>query len=325
MKQYQARLYQANDFDLWNAFLAKARNATFLFHRNFMEYHADRFADYSLLVFDDQTLLAILPANRAGDAVHSHQGLTYGGLVIDRQLRLGEVIGIFRSVLAFLNQNGIKTLFLKELPVIYTKGFTAEMGYCLFLLGAKMYRNDCLSVIDTTQSFTFSKSRKECIRRGISNGLRIVEEPHFELFWNEILIPNLQRKHAAKPVHSWQEMERLHDHFPQHIRHFNVYEKERIVAGTTIFVTEFVAHPQYVSGNENNNALGSLDYLYSHLITDVFADKKYFDFGPSHEENGRKINQGILFWKESFGAKTVLQPFYQVDTPAYPLLDDILL
>lgn len=305
--------------------MGKAKNATFLFHRNFMEYHADRFSDFSLMVFDRQELVAAMPAHKTGAVLHSHQGLTYGGLVLSPSLRLGEVIGIFKSVLAFLDEHRLTTLMLKQLPAMYANGFSEEVEYCLFLLNATAYRKDCLSVIDNSKPLSFSKSRKECIRRGISNGLRIVEEPRFELFWNEILIPNLQRRHEAKPVHTWQEMVALHQDFPDNIRHFNVYDGDRIVAGTTIFVTDSVAHPQYVSGNENNNELGSLDYLYSHLITEVFAGKRYFDFGPSHQDNGKKINQGILFWKESFGARTTIQGFYEVQTANHYLLDNILI
>jgi len=42
-----------------------------------MEYHKDRFNDYSLLVYKDQKLFGLLPANITNDTVVSHQGLTY--------------------------------------------------------------------------------------------------------------------------------------------------------------------------------------------------------------------------------------------------------
>ena len=49
---------------------------------DFVEYHSDRFTDYSLMVYEDQKLIAIMPANfdENGD-VHSHQGLSYGGVL----------------------------------------------------------------------------------------------------------------------------------------------------------------------------------------------------------------------------------------------------
>ncbi|MBL7885633.1 MAG: GNAT family N-acetyltransferase [Flavobacterium sp.] len=325
MKNYFVRLYQKEDFALWNDCIGQAKNATFLFHRNFMEYHNDRFDDYSLMVFEGEKLVAVLPANRVGETVFSHQGLTYGGLVLTPKSKLSSVIAIFKTVLLFLYENGILHLNLKPIPSFYCAQFADEIDYCLFITKANLYKREALSLLNLTQDFSFSKDRKQCVRRGIKANLLVKEEPNFELFWNEILIPNLDKKHQSKPVHTVEEITKLHQHFPENIRHFNVYFENQIVAGTTIFVTDKVAHPQYISGNEMKNELGSLDFLYHHLIHEVFADKTYFDFGPSHEENGTKIKEGILFWKESFGTKTVTQSFYEVETKNHFLLDTVLI
>ena len=310
---------------LWNDFVSRAKNATFLFHRDFMEYHSDRFLDYSLLVFENENLISILPANRIEQLVFSHQGLTYGGFVFEEKIKLGQLINIVKEVLCFLAENEIETLKLKLIPNIYNTFFSEELEYAMFITEAKLMRRDCLSVLDLTKQYKFSKTRKESIHRGNKNNLNIVEEPNFKLFWNEILIPNLDKKYNAKPVHTVEEIERLHRQFPNNIRHFNVYDKDDIVAGTTIFVTDKVAHPQYISGNSQKNELGSIDYLYHYLITEIFKDKHYFDFGPSHENDGKQINQGILFWKESFGAKTTVQDWYEVEVNNYKNLKDILI
>ncbi|MFN3754758.1 GNAT family N-acetyltransferase [Flavobacterium sp.] len=325
MKNYTVRRYHSDDFLLWNAFIGTAKNATFLFHRDFMEYHADRFEDYSLLVFEGQKLVSVIPANVIDNKIFSHQGLTYGGFVFGEKVKLGEVIIIVKSVLAFLNLNKFESFQLKLVPSIYNSTFSEEIEYAMFLTEAQLIRRDCLSVIDLQQSFSFKKDRKKCILRSQKHNLLIKEEPDFEFFWNEILIPNLSKKHQSKPVHSSQEITKLQNAFPNNIRHFNVYQNDKIVAGTTVFVTDKVAHPQYISANEQKNELGSLDFLYNHLITKVFKDKSYFDFGPSHEENGKKINGGILFWKESFGAKTTVQDFYEIKTANYPLLENVLI
>jgi lipid II:glycine glycyltransferase (peptidoglycan interpeptide bridge formation enzyme) len=145
------------------------------------------------------------------------------------------------------------------------------------------------------------------------------------LFWEEVLEPNLDKKHQAKPVHTVVEIEMLQQKFPDNIRHFNVYHKDKIVAGTTIFISENVAHPQYVSGMSNKNELGTLDFLYYHLITSVFKDKRFFDFGISNEEQGKKLNEGLVFWKESFGASIIIQDFFEVKTSNYHLLDTVLI
>jgi hypothetical protein len=325
VKNYVIKQYEPKDYALWNAFISTAKNATFLFHRDFMEYHSDRFQDFSLLVFEGEKLVALLPANRKGDTIFSHQGLTYGGFVFSANLKLGNSIALLQSVLRFLQISQIETLQLKLIPSIYTAFFSEEIEYGLFLAEAKLYRRDCLSVLDLTKPFSITKTRKESIRRGEKNNLIIKEELHFERFWNQILIPNLDKKHGAKPVHTVEEIIKLQQTFPNNIRHFNVYHHDTIVAGTTVFITDKVAHPQYISGNEQKNELGSLDFLYNYLITDVFAAKNFFDFGPSHEDNGKKINEGILFWKESFGAKTTVQDYYEVKTANYQLLENVLI
>lgn len=325
MKKYIVRLYHKNDYENWNVFIGLAKNGTFLFHRDFMEYHNDRFRDYSLIVLDNEKWVAVLPANVVGNELFSHQGLTYGGLVYNEKLKLASVIATFKSILFFLNDNKIEQLQLKLIPSIYHQKPAEELNYALFLAEAKLVRRDSLAVIDLSKPYSISKTRKECIRRGIKNNLVIKEELNFKLFWEDVLQPNLDRKHQAKPVHSIAEIEMLQQKFPNNIRHFNVYQDDKIVAGTTIFISENVAHPQYVSGMNNKNELGSLDFLYHHLVTSVFKDKRFFDFGISNEEQGKKLNEGLVFWKESFGASIIVQDFYEVKTSIYGLLDTVLI
>jgi hypothetical protein len=325
VKNYTVRRYNQDYFALWNAFASTAKNATFLFNRDFMEYHSNRFKDYSLMVFEDEKLVSILPANRVGDVVYSHQGLTYGGFVFDEKIKLGEVIAITKSVLAFLHQKEVLKLQLKLIPSIYNSFFSEEIEYCMFLTEAKLIRRDCLSVIDLTKEYKYSNDRKLCVNRGKKNNLQIKEETDFSSFWNEILIPNLKNRHQAQPVHSLEEITFLSQKFPENIRQFNVYHQGKIVAGTTTFVSKNVVHSQYISGNADRNKLASIDFLHDYLLKEVFSDKKYFDFGTSHEENGAKINQGLLYWKESFGAKTVCQHFYEVETSHYKNLETVFI
>jgi hypothetical protein len=325
VKNYTVKLYQENDYKDWNVFIAKAKNATFLFHRDFMEYHNDRFRDYSLIVLDGEKWLAVLPANVVENEVFSHQGLTYGGLVYNEKIKLATIIGIFKSILLFLNDNKMEKLQLKLIPSIYHQKPAEELNYALFLAEAQLIRRDSMAVIDLSKPYKISKTRKECIRRGIKNNLIIKEELNFKLFWDEVLEPNLDKKHQAKPVHTIAEIQMLQQKFPNNIRHFNVYQEDKIVAGTTIFISENVAHPQYVSGMGNKNELGSLDFLYHHLITSVFKEKRFFDFGISNEEQGKKLNEGLVFWKESFGASIIVHDFYEVKTSNYGLLDTVLI
>ncbi|MDI1255163.1 MAG: GNAT family N-acetyltransferase [Flavobacterium sp.] len=325
MKNFTIRRYKTKDAEHWNAFISAAKNATFLFHRHFMDYHADRFKDFSLLAFADDKLVAILPANLVENSVFSHSGLTYGGLVYAEKLRLEEVIFAFRAVLSFLNENKIDTLQLKLLPSVYHKKPAQELDYALFLTEAKLIRRDTLAVIDLSKKYDYSEIRKRGIKKAVAAQLEIREDKNFDGFWNEILIPNLKKQHDAQPVHRLEEIKLLQQNFPKNIRQFNVYDNGKVVAGTTIFETETTAHAQYISTNENRETVGSLDFLYDHLLKIVFKEKRYFDFGISNESGGKRLNSGLSYWKESFGASTIVHDFYEVKTENFTLLDNILL
>ncbi|GAA3733538.1 hypothetical protein GCM10022422_15390 [Flavobacterium ginsengisoli] len=325
MTKFTIKKYDQNDYLVWNDFVAQAKNATFLFHRDFMEYHKDRFEDFSLLVFEDEKLYAILPANKKGKALYSHQGLTYGGLVYNEQTKQKAVIEILRDILFFLNENNFDTLHLKTLPSIYQLKPAEEILYGLFLAEAKLVRRDSLSVIDLQQEKTMSKIRKRGLKKAISNKLIIKEDNDFELFWSKILIPNLEKTHDAIPVHSIEEINKLKSLFPENIHQFNVYKNDEIVGGTTIFETKNVAHCQYISKKTDQEDLGSLDYLFHYLIHERFSEKRFFDFGISNENQGKKLNEGLAYWKESFGASTIVHDFYEVNTANYTKLEDILI
>ena len=325
MKNYTVKRYESKYFDDWNAFISTAKNATFLFNRDFMEYHSDRFKDFSLMIYDQEKLVAVLPANRVGATVFSHQGLTYGGLVLPPNSKLYNVIFIFKSILSFLNENAISTFNIKKIPSIYCDTFSDETDYLVSICKGITKMKHAVSVINLDSNFKISKSRRECINRGKKLNLVIKEEENLELFWNDILIPNLMEKYNSKPVHSIEEILHLKEKFSKNIKHFNVYHNDKLVCGTTLFITNNVVKPQYISGNEDNNLLGSIDYLYDFLINEVSKGKKFFDFGPSHENNGLNIVKNINFWKESFGAQTLVQNFYEIETSNYHLLDSILI
>ena len=321
MSNYRVEKYTKENRLAWDTFISEAKNATFLFARDFMEYHSDRFTDYSLLVYKDNLLYAVLPANIVGDKLYSHKGLTYGSLVLSKSAKLLYTFEAFKALLAFLNAKAISTLELRNIPTFYNTMPSDELSYFLFKANATLIKRDALMVIDTSTKIKFQKNRREGINKAKRNGLTIAVDDNFEGFWNEILIPNLQKKHGVAPVHSLEEIQLLATNFPDHIKQVNVYKDNVIVAGTTLFLTKTTIHPQYVSGNSDKNAFGSLDLAYDYIINHFDSSKRYFDFNISSEENGTALNSGLIFWKESCGARTYVADNYLIDTACYKTLD----
>ncbi len=123
LPHYNVIKYETSRKAEWNAFVdypldhrGGAKNATFLFNRDFMEYHADRFEDYSLMVFEGEKLVALLAANKVDETLFSHQGLTYGGLVLSAKAKMKEILPIFKKIMAFLAENKVKNLIIKPIP-----------------------------------------------------------------------------------------------------------------------------------------------------------------------------------------------------------------
>lgn len=317
--------YQSKYKSLWDNFVDQSKNGTFLFKRDFMDYHSSRFDDYSLLMFWDSKLIAIFPANKELTNLYSHNGLTYGGLLVQEDLKLNQFIFLFSELLKFCNAKSIEKIFIKEIPFIYNSLFSDELNYASFLANGIIYRKDVLSTIDLNSRIKISKDRIQGYKRGVKNNLKIVETNEFKEFWEKILIPNLKNKHSVSPVHSIEEIEKLKKIFNDNIRQFNVYKDGNIVAGSTIFQTKNVVHVQYISSNNEKNTLGSLDFLFHNLINETFSKFKFFDFGTSNEESGRKINSGLIYWKEGFGARSVTQNFYEFKTNNFNSLNDILI
>lgn len=323
---FELQKYSPKFFNLWNDFISKSKNGTFLFHRDFMEYHGDRFIDFSLLVFKDEKLVAVLPANVDVENVYSHQGLTYGGLIVSERLRSTDFILIFQYVLQFLYDLNFNYLFIKDLPHFYANQFSDEIKYLQFVLDAEIYRKDICSVINLSQSFHISKSVKRDFNISVKKKNTIDYDGNFDLFWNEILEPNLMNTYQTKPVHSLKEILYLKKLFPENIKQINVFSEEgKILGGTTLFISKNVVHSQYISLNKDVANEGILDFLHLSLIEYFKKEKKYFDFGVSNENQGRNINKGLLFWKEKFGARPAIQEFYKFETKSFSKLDHLYL
>tara|TARA_B100000497_G_scaffold28257_1_gene33172 strand:+ start:4905 stop:5876 length:972 start_codon:yes stop_codon:yes gene_type:complete len=305
----------------WDNFIATAKNATFLFQREFMDYHNDRFEDFSLMVYKDEKLYAVFPANKNGKNVYSHQGLTYGSFVLQDSAKLKSTFIAFKELLKFLFEEGIKKLDIRIIPTFYNSLPSDELEYVLYKAGASLVKRDVILLIDYQNKLRFQKNRREGINKAKRKNLTIKVDGDYEVFWNKILIPNLKEKHNSSPVHSLDEIKLLAARFPNHIKQVNVYQDDKIVAGTTVFLTKKVVHPQYVSANINKNELGSLDVLYNFIIDHFIAGRNYFSFNTSSEENGKLLNEGLLFWKESCGARPHVFNNYEINTDTYKTLE----
>lgn len=312
MTKYTVKVYDDNDHQIWNDFIAKAKNATFLFHRNFMEYHQDRFEDFSLLVFEDQKLKAVLPANKRDNDIYSHQGLTYGGLVFSSKLKAENVELILDEILYFLKENRINTFYYKPIPAFYLSEGNNDIDFFLFKRGAILERKEMNLAINMEFPLHISKSKLKHFKR-IEN-LNLIEEEDFQPFWDKVLAPRLLDKYNAKPVHTREEITFLKEQFPKNIRQYSAYQNDQIIAGITIFETENVVKSQYGATSKKGEGVRALDFLFINLI-EMYKrkGKHFFDMGIVNEDDNIGYHPGLLKQKEELGCTIYNQDFYKIE------------
>ncbi len=306
----QVRRYSAELAPAWNAFNRRARNGHFLFDRGFMDYHADRFSDLSLMVFEDGALVALLPLNRAGDEVWSHQGLTFGGLVIEDP-GVARVLAILDACADHLRAEGVTQLGYKALPPIYAAAPAQDDLYWLFRRDAALVRRDVSVAIDYRARGPVSSRRVRGARKAMKAGLTFGRSQDWPGFWR-VLEAVLAGRHGAAPVHSLAEIQRLAAGFPDEIALFVASARGEIQAGVVMFRSMHVAHAQYIAAGEAGRENGSLDGLFEHLIALHASTHRYFDFGISTTDQGRMLNEGLMRQKEEFGGGAVVHDIYRV-------------
>ena len=309
--------YDASHKDEWNAFVKSSKNGTFLFDRGYMDYHSDRFTDCSLMFYKHGKLLAMLPANWRKDegTVQSHGGLTYGGLIVPKEMIAVDALEVFSCAIDWMKrQLGAHRWLYKPIPYIYSTLPAEEDLYALFRSGGTLKERGVSSVIDLARKLPMRQSRKSGIIKAQKAGL-IVDagnmETDLEAFW-DILAGILMSKHKKKPVHTVAELRLLQSRFPDRIRLHVVRNGQEVVAGALIYDMGHVVHTQYLASSEFGKNNGALDMLLHNLITDVYADRTYFDFGVSTENGGGYLNEGLIFQKEGFGARSVVYDTYEM-------------
>lgn len=297
----QIRPYQG-DKAQWNEFVANSRNGTFLFDRNYMDYHADRFDDASLMFYDNDQLQAVLPASKQDDSLVSHGGLTFGGLVLSQKSGAAFVKAAFEALAEKLSEEGFAKLVYKPVPHIYHKAPSEEDLYVLYQMGATTSRIDLSTTINQAKPGKLAKGRKHALSKARKAGVTIKQSSDYAMFW-QILEANLKDKHDTNPTHSLLEMMQLAEAFEE-IQLYLAYLGELPVAGVVVYDYGNVAHTQYIASTDESRESGALDALIVELFQNIYKEHAYFNFGISTCQNGQYFNAGLAAQKEMFGGRT---------------------
>ena len=308
---FKVTRYSKENLQLWDAFVETCTNSHFMFQRFYMDYHSDRFQDSSLMIYENNQLIAILPAHINRTHLCSHNGLTFGGFLIPPQLKLEKMNDIFSVTIDYLIPLGITELYYKPIPHIYYQHFNESDLFILNRYGAEAIRQDALTVIPLQLPIRYSTLRKRSIKKAKQHDISIQNSTDIKLF---VTMTNnlLKEKYHSSMVHSVAELSYLQKSFPDNIKLFLAYHNHSPVAGILAFISKNVVKAQYISSTKNGRNLGALDLIIDHLIQTFSSQKLFFDLGSSMNPKTHEPNYSLQRFKEMFGGCTIIQHVLKV-------------
>lgn len=294
----------------WDDLVGRSRTRHFLFRRGYMDYHADRFTDWSMMLVDEgKGLLGVLPANRSGDEVVSHGGLTFGGVLSVEAMSATRMLEAFDAMLDVLRADGVNRFVYKPVPHIYHSVPAEEDLYALFRQDARLIRRDVSSTIRLDKRLRYSKGR----RAKIKAARELTVEPSDDFATFIALEQQTLERHGVTPVHTGDELALLAGRFPDNIRLRIALRDGELLAGVVVYITPEVVHAQYIASTLEGREAGAVDAVVDRLIAEAGeAGRRWFDFGISTTEQGRNLNQGLVRNKESYGARATVYEWYEL-------------
>ena len=291
--------YTDDKAELWNQFNKKSKNYLFMFDRNYMDYHRDRFKDHSLLFYDDDKLIGLLPMSEHEDELVSHGGLTYGGFITNEKMKQHTMLDCFDELIKCAKEHGFKSITYKCIPHIYHKQPAEEDRFALFANGAKLTTVDVSTYINLASPLKMPKGRKAQISRAKREGVVIEELAELEDFIRFIDLENevLTERHDVQAVHTGEELKLLHDRLPENIHLFAALKDKKLIAGTIIYEYDQVVHTQYMAANDEARTIGALDLAVATVLEKYKDKKKWLDFGISTERGKIYLNEGLCSQK----------------------------
>ena len=280
-----------------------------------MDYHSDRFTDFSLMARDGGNVIAVLPACREGETLYSHRGLTYGSWLLPlRHFDVTTMLELWELSLRFLRKSGITSIVYKPVPHIYHRYPCEDDLYAVFRAGGTLIESNISTTIDLDEPLALDRGNRRNVNLALKSGVVVGESVDWDGYWH-VLDELLMSKYGKHPVHTLDEIKLLQSRFPENIKLYTATCEEELMAGVVMYCCgNEVAHCQYIASTEAGRRVKALTLLFSYLIKEMSqVGFRYFDFGISTEQGGHYLNEGLVRQKSRLGGRGIVYNTYRVD------------
>jgi hypothetical protein len=308
----------------WETFVAAANNGTMFQTRKFLSYHpTGRFADDSLMFYESDKLVAVLPAVRRTtndvQTFHSHTGASYGGFMTAKELSIKQAFDLTEALMSYARKEKFGRVLLTHPPSIYSHVASDYIDFALFKNGFHYLKREISSVVSLGVKAdellaTYKPEVRTAINKARKLGVEIREtesEKDYEAYY-KILKKNLELRHNVSPTHTLDEVFKLKSLFPEKIRLFAAFAENKLLAGVLNFdANSRVTLAFYISHNHDEQQYRPLNLLFYELMKTYIAEGyAYLDFGIFTVN--MEPNWGLGRFKESFGARGVFRDTWEI-------------
>ncbi len=317
----RVRAYERTDDAAWDEFVAGSAMGTFLHTRRFLGYHGARFRDASVVLEDEGKCAGLVPAAidpRDETCIITHPGSTFGGLLTTSHARVADVEHMIDLVLSHYRNQGFRRLTYKSIPTLFHALPTQLDVYSLWRKGGQLTRCDLWNTIRLGEPRRHSKGHKWSLNKARKLDVQVdarKDDSSYQAF-HHLLETCLAERHAAKPVHSNEEVRTLRDLFPDAIMLWMAHASDgELLATTWIFGHGQRAwHAQYIASSPRGRDQCAVDLLLETVIVEAESQGvRWFSFGACTEDGGRALNEGLYNFKASFGGGSSVQQFFEFE------------
>ncbi|NJL72610.1 MAG: hypothetical protein HC888_14090 [Candidatus Competibacteraceae bacterium] len=286
----------------WDEAVERSVNGTLFHTRQFLAYHADRFAGRERFVGfriggEIVARLSFAVAERdEGRVLLSPYGASYGGIVFSRQPGFHEALAVTDALLDQFRELSVDEAHLAHPIRACQRASLDTAEFALLHRGFRVTIRDVTSVFVRGASQISERGRRSA-RKAQRAGVTIDWEPDFADFW--AVVEATYRKHGVPPTHEPEEFRRLRALVGDQVTTCVAYFEGAPAAALGCFrLTDRVDSAFYICSDPALNKSQSLSLLIKEKLDNMDSRIDFFSFGTSTYDMIPRSN--IFEFKENF-------------------------
>ena len=315
----EVKIMEESDSDLWDEFVENSENGTIFHLQRFLKYHPkNRFKNYDLMFRMDNELIGVIPGTEKDDSGRtfiSHPGASFGSVVIKNNTPVKQISSIIKAMVIHLKENEFTKAVINQAPLPYMNKFYEDIDFSYYSNGFRSIKKEISSIIflDFKNKDDIINSLKPSTKRSVKKALKYKvynkETKKIEAFYN-ILEENLSSVHNVKPTHSLAELKKLLKLFPERIKLFGTFYRNKLIGGVVVFLcnkdTALIFYNVIDRKYQHYRPANSQIY---HTMEWLWEKQyKYLDLGIS--SINMRLNLGLINFKVGFGSYNFVRNQY---------------